>query len=296
LNVLSICDGMSCGRIALERAGIKVNTYYASEINPNSIKITQKNYPDTIQIGDVTLLTNWLNTIIKAKDKINMLIGGTPCEDLSVTAIDRKDISRGLEGCQSKLFYEYVKILNLIKPEYFLFENVASMTNDNRDLISKILGVTPILINSNLLAAQDRERYYWTNISNITQPKDKGLVLKDIMETNVDEKYYYKQDYEFYGYDKKIIARLNLKTHDLCKRVYNPNFKSPTLTAVQGGYQEKKVFDNGRCRKLTPLEYERLQTVPERYTEGVSNSARYSLLGDGWTIDIITHILKNINK
>jgi len=114
------------------------------------------------------------------------------------------------------------------------------------------------------------------------------------LQHDVDEKYYYKEDYEFYGYDKKIIARLNLKTHDLCKRVYNPNFKAPTLTAVQGGYQEKKVFDNGRCRKLTPVEYERLQTVPDGYTEGVSNSARYSMLGDGWTVDIIAHIFRNI--
>lgn len=291
MNVLSICDGMSCGQIALELAGIKVDTYYASEINPNSIKITQKNYPNTIQLGDVNLIKDKLKTL----NKINLLIGGTPCEDLSITAVDRKDISKGLEGCQSKLFYQYVNILEIIKPEYFLFENVASMTDNNKDAISSILGVKPILINSNLLAAQDRERYYWTNIPNIIQPKDKGLVLKDIMESNIPEKYYYKQDYEFYGWDKKIIARLNLKTHDLCKRVYNPNFKAPTLTAVQGGYQEKKVFDNGRCRKLTPVEYERLQTVPDGYTEGVSNSARYSMLGDGWTVDVITWILKHIN-
>ena len=216
------------------------------------------------------------------------------CENLTITAVDRKDVCNGLIGDKSKLFWEYIRIKNLIKPKYFLLENVASMNEESKNIITEQMGVKPILINSNLLAAQDRERYYWTNIPNITQPKDKGLVLKDIMETNVDEKYYYKQDYEFYGYDKKIIARLNLKTHDLCKRVYNPNFKAPTLTAVQGGYQEKKVFDNGRCRKLTPLEYERLQTVPDNFTEGVSNSARYSMLGDGWTVDVIAHIFRNI--
>lgn len=169
------------------------------------------------------------------------------------------------------------------------------MTEDNKIEITKQIGVEPILINSNLVSAQDRERLYWTNIPNIIQPEDKGIILKDILQHDVNEKYYYKQDYEFYGYDKKIIARLNLKTHDLCKRVYNPNFKSPTLTAVRGGYQEKKVFDNGRCRKLTPIEYERLQTVPDGYTEGVSNSTRYSMLGDGWTVDVIYWILKHIN-
>jgi len=282
---------MSSGQIALERVGIKINKYYASEIKPTSIKITQKNYPNTIQLGDIEKLTE---EKLYQLEKIYLLIGGSPCVDLSITAIDRKDISKGLDGCQSRLFWEYIRILEIVKPKYFLFENVASMTNNNRDLISKILGVSYISINSNLVTAQDRERYYWTNIPNITQPEDKGLVLKDIMETNVDEKYFYKQDFVFYGYDKKIIARLNLKTHDLCKRVYNPNFKSPTLTAVQGGYQEKKVFDNGRCRKLTPLEYEKLQTVPDNFTEGVSNSNRYSLLGDGWTVDVVSHIFKNI--
>ena len=217
------------------------------------------------------------------------------CQDLSITAVDRKDICNGLEGTKSKLFNEYLRIKNKINPKYFLLENVASMTEENKNEITKQMGVEPILINSSLVSAQERERLYWTNIPNITQPEDKGIILKDILQREVDEKYYYKQDYEFYGYDKKIIARLNLKTHDLCKRVYNPNFKAPTLTAVRGGYQEKKVFDNGRCRKLTPIEYEKLQTVPDRYTEGVSNSARYSMLGDGWTVDVITHIFKYIN-
>ena len=293
MNVLSLFDGISCGQLALERAGIKVDTYYASEINPNSIKIAQKNYPDTIQLGDILELSN---DKIDQLGKIDLLIGGSPCQDLSITAVDRKDICNGLEGIKSKLFNEYLRIKNKINPKYFLLENVASMTEENKNEITKQIKVEPILINSSLVSAQERERLYWTNIPNITQPEDKGIILKDILQREVDEKYYYKQDYEFYGYDKKIIARLNLKTHDLCKRVYNPNFKAPTLTAVRGGYQEKKVFDNGRCRKLTPVEYERLQTVPDGYTEGVSNSARYSMLGDGWTIDIITHILKHIDK
>jgi DNA (cytosine-5)-methyltransferase 3A len=292
MNILSLFDGCSCGQLALERAGIPINTYYASEINPSSIKITQKNYPNTIQLGDVTQLTYQK---IKKLHKIDILIGGSPCEDLTITAVDRKDINKGLEGDKSKLFFEYVRILDTVNPKYFLLENVASMTDENKIHITKLLGVEPILIDSGLVSAQDRLRYYWTNISNITQPKDKGLILEDIMEVAVDNKYYYDKNFEFYGLDKKVCGKLQVNTHDLCKRVYNPNFKCATLTAVQGGYQEKKVYDNGKVRKLTPVEYERLQTLPDNYTYGVSNSARYSLCGDGWTVDVIAHILSHIN-
>jgi len=292
LIVLSTFDGCSCGQVALNRLKFKINTYYASEINSNSIKITQKNYPTTIQLGDILLLTE--QKLINL-GVIDLLLGGSPCEDLSITAVDRKDINKGLEGKKSSLFYKYVKILYIVKPQYFLFENVASMTNENKDIITLELGVEPILIDSGLVSAQDRERYYWTNIPNIQQPKDKELVLKDIMESEVEEKYYYKKPFEFYGLDKKICGRLEVKSHDLVKRIYNPYFKCATLTAVQGGYQEKKVYDNGRVRKLTPIEYERLQTLPDNYTQGVSNTARYSACGDGWTVDVITHILKNIN-
>ena len=292
MRVLSLFDGCSCGQVALERANIKIDTYYASEINPNSIKITQKNYPNTVQLGDVTQIGE---REIKQLGKVDLLIGGSPCEDLSITAVDRKDIDEGLKGKKSSLFYKFVEILHIIKPKYFLLENVASMTENNVNIITSKLGVTPILIDSGLIAAQDRDRLYWTNIPNIQLPEDKGLVLKDIMETNVDEKYYYNKPFEFYGLDKKVCARLQVNSHDLVKRVYNPNFKCGTLTAVQGGYQEKKVYDNGRVRKLTPIEYERLQTLPDNYTYGVSNSARYSLCGDGWTVDVVAHIFKNIN-
>lgn len=293
MNVLSLFDGMSCGQIALNRTNIKYNTYYASEINPNSIKITQKNYPDTIQLGNITLLTY---EKLKSLNKIDLLIGGSPCEDLSVTAVDRKDINKGLDGEKSKLFYEYVRILDFLHPKYFLLENVASMTDENKNVISKKLGIEPILIDSGLVSAQDRERLYWTNIPNVQQPLDKGLVLKDILETNVTEKYFYNKPFEFYGLDKKVCGKLQVNSHDLCKRIYNPNFKCATLTAVQGGYQEKKIYDNGRCRKLTPIEYERLQTIPDDYTYGVSDTARRSMCGDGWTIDVITFIFKNLIK
>ena len=290
MNVLSLCDGMSCGQIALERAGIKIDTYYASEIIDYSIKITQKNYPNTIQIGDMTKLTE--GDLNKFKG-IDLLLCGTPCKSLSITNI--KEYEKGLNG-SSKLFFDFVKIKNYIKPQYFLFENVASMTEENKNIISKLLGVKPIRINSNLVSAQDRDRYYWTNIKVDYLPNDKNIVLKDIMlnTEEVEDKYWYKQDFDFHGLDKKICATLHINGHDILKRVYNPNFKCATLTACTGGNKQKKVYQDNRCRKLTPLEYERLQTVPEKYTEGVSMTNRYNMLGDGWTVDVISHILSFI--
>ena len=290
MNVLSLCDGMSCGQIALERAGIKIDTYYASEIADYSIKITQKNYPNTIQIGDMTKLTE--GDLNKFKG-IDLLLSGTPCKSLSIA--NTKEYEKGLNG-SSKLFFDFVKIKNYIKPQYFLFENVASMTEENKNIISKLLGVKPIRINSNLVSAQDRDRYYWTNIKVDYLPNDKNIVLKDVMlnTEEVEDKYWYKQDFDFHGLDKKVCATLHLKGHDILKRVYNPNFKCATLTACRGGNLQKKVYQDNRCRKLTPLEYERLQTVPERYTEGVSMTNRYNMLGDGWTVDVISHILSFI--
>ena len=287
MNVLSLCDGMSCGQIALERAGIKIDTYYASEIADYSIKITQKNYPNTIQIGDMTKLTE--GDLNKFKG-IDLLLSGTPCKSLSIANI--KEYEKGLNG-SSKLFFDFVKIKNYIKPQYFLFENVASMTEENKNIISKLLGVKPIRINSNLVSAQDRDRYYWTNIKVDYLPNDKNIVLKDIMlnTEEVEDKYWYKQDFDFHGLDKKVCATLHINGHDILKRVYNPNFKCATLTACTGGNKQKKVYQDNRCRKLTPLEYERLQTVPEKYTEGVSMTNRYNMLGDGWTVDVISHIL-----
>ena len=288
MKVLSLFDGMSCGQIALERVGIKVDKYYASEINPYSIKITQKNYPGTIQLGDVR------NIHTKQLAKIDLLIGGSPCQNLSITAIDREEVANGLKGSKSSLFFEYVKLLKELKPRYFLLENVASMTNENRDIMSEFMGVEPIFIDSNLVTAQDRARYYWTNIPNIQQPQALNICLKDIMQPNVDEKYFYDRPFTFNGWDKKIIATLDLKGHEQMKRVYNPLMTCGTLTACRGGNLQKKVYENGRCRKLTPTEYEILQTVPIGYTEGVSESQRYNMLGDGWTVDVIAHIFANM--
>ena len=284
-------DGLSGGQLALNKAKIKYNKYYASEINPYSIKTTQKNYPDTIQLGDVKELTN---EKLSKLEKIDLLIGGSPCTNLTITVINNYDYNQGLEGEQSRLFYEYIRIKNFLKPRYFLLENVASMTDENRDIITQYMGVEPILLNSDIFSAQDRERYYWTNIPLDPLPQSKNLVLKDIMEPNVEEKYFYKQPFKLHGWDKKVIATLELKCHDIGKRVYNPNMTCATLTGVRGGYQEKKVYDNGRCRKIIPLEYERLQNVPDQYTYGVADSKRYTMLGDGWTIDTIAYLFKNL--
>lgn len=304
MNILSLFDGMSCGQLALQRAGIKYDKYFASEIYEPAIKITQKNYPNTIQLGDVTKIDE---DRLKQLPKIDLLIGGSPCQNLSIAVINNYEHNQGLKGEKSSLFYEYVRILRWLKRNNnkdikFMLENVGSMKNKDRDIITEVLGVEPLNINSNLVSAQDRDRYYWTNIDVKGLPKDKGLVLKDIMlpKEEVDKletgrtKFWYDKAFDYHGDDKKVIATLHIKGHDILKRVYNPNDKCATLTACRGGNLQKKVFQDGRCRKLTPLEYERLQTVPDNYTEGVANTHRYNMLGDGWTIDVIVHILKHL--
>lgn len=294
MNVLSLFDGMSCGQIALERAGLDVARYYASEIDKHAIYVTQKNYPNTLQLGDVTAVD------FRQLKNIDLLIGGSPCRNLSPIIqgnnhLNHARIERGLKG-DSALFFQYVKALEITNASYFLFENVAGMRAQDKEIITKSLGVAPIEINSSLVSAQNRPRLYWTNIPNITQPQDKGIMLKDILEENVDEAYFYKNPFNFLGDDKNVVAELifDFKAHDLVRRVYNQNGKCGALTSCRGGNLQKKVLDKGRVRKLTPTEYERLQTVPEGYTEGVSKGQRYNMLGDGWTVDVVAHIFKNM--
>ncbi|WP_025909308.1 DNA cytosine methyltransferase [Priestia flexa] len=291
--VLSLFDGMSCGQIALERAGIKIKKYYASEVNKPSIKVTQKNYPNTIQLGDITKLTD---DQLRALGQIDYLIGGSPCQNLSPIVIGNEEHGNGLEGIKSKLFYEYIRVLRIVKPKYFLLENVEGMKGKDKEIITLCMGVEPIMIDSGLVSAQERKRYYWTNIPNIQQPPNKGLVLKDIMEEEVDEKYFYTIPYQFFGLDRRIAAKLDLYNYDMLQRVYSPYFQAPCLTGCRGGHKQKKVMDNGRPRKLTPTEYERLQTVPENYTEGVADGHRYNMLGDGWTVDVIAWIFSHTPK
>lgn len=292
MNVLSLFDGISCGHVALERAGINVDNYYASEIDEYAIKITNKNYPNTIQLGDVRNITS---DVLDKLPKIDMIIGGSPCQDLSNYKYDRGEVT-GLNGEKSGLFYEYIRILKYVKPKYFLLENVASMEDKWKNLISQITGVQPIMINSALVCTAERKRLYWTNIPNVTQPQDKGIMLKDIVQdaNEVPEKYWYNKPFTYNGDDKKVQCTLEIKGHRQMKEVNNLNGKCATLTTCNGGNIQKKVFQNGRCRKLTPLEYERLQTLPDGYTEGVCDTARYSAIGNGWTVDVIAHIFKGL--
>lgn len=297
INVLSLCDGMSCGHIALDEVGIKVNKYYASEIEENAIKVTNDNYPDTIQIGDVTQITEEL---LKTLPKIDLVIFGSPCRSLSKATAGRKKYNDGLKGV-SKLFYPCQKILQWIKENnnhnvYFLVENVDSDKKADIGEMSFLLGVQPVLINSNLFSAQDRRRYYWTNIPIGELPQSNPLVIKDIMDSEVDEKYFYKKDFTYHGDDKKVCATLHINGHDILKRVNNKNFKAPTLTSCRGGNLQKKVFDNGRCRKLTPNEYRKLQTIPEWYKMNVADGHIYNMCGDGWTIAVIVWIFKGMIK
>lgn len=293
MNVLSLFDGISCGRVALERAGIEVDKYYASEIEEKSIQISRKNYPDIIQVGDVTQL--------KGEDfkDIDIIIGGSPCQSFS-NAGNRL----GFDG-KSGLFYEYVRLLKEINPKYFLLENVK-MKQEWQDIISKELGVEPIEINSNLVSGQNRRRLYWTNIKNIQQPKDKNIFLADILENEVDNRYYLTESQiktinRNFGSKGKTI---NLDENSLVEKITYPsrinqkfgNIKSPTLVAAMGtgGGNVPVIVKDSLIRKFTEIECERLQTLPDNYTQGISSTARYKSIGNGWTVDVIAHILKNI--
>jgi DNA (cytosine-5)-methyltransferase 3A len=395
MNVLSLFDGMSCGQQALERAGIKVDNYYASEIDKYAIKVTMANYPNTIQLGSVTEVDGYL------LPKIDLLIGGSPCQSFSfagkrkgMSTKDEQEIltlehylqlkadGYEFEG-QSYLFWEFMRLLNECKPTYFLLENVM-MGEKWEKVLSKAIGVKPIMINSSLVSAQNRQRLYWTNIgmqpmglfgdleSVIQQPKDKGILLKDILETEVDEKYFLSERMinGFLAHNKRHIEEKNQTGFNwkptkgdkkanclranaaLCATdnsiiIHNTMPRSSTTgkggtghlsrndgktycldtgntNAVEikqvkqinpslesGGkqpYQQHRIYDiNGitpalmqgksdliintsKIRRLTPIECERLQTVADNYTNHVSDSQRYKMLGNGWTIDVIAHI------
>ena len=398
LKVLSLFDGMSCGQIALNRLGIKVDKYYASEIDKYAIRVTQKNFPDTIQVGDVCEL--------KAEDyqDIDLIMAGSPCQGFSFAG---KQLA--FEDPRSALFFEFVRLLKAIKPKYFLLENVR-MKKEYLAVITEQVSacypdyqgndlfggrIEPIFINSALVSAQSRQRYYWTNIPGVEQPKDKGIVLRDILEDEyvsekeksycIDANYYKGASVEQYknksrrqlvnkpkqvggafrgrAYDKEgkrmdkdgisvanqtkqmlelrkddksnaittvfkdsvvvsndteeriivdeenrqlIIAEATKKGYTVIedgdcfdinypksktRRGRNMKYKCNALTPTAQDYMR---FENLTWRKLTPLECERLQTVPDNYTEGVSNTQRYKMLGNGWTVDVIAHILANM--
>ena len=314
MNVLSLFDGMSCGQLALERAYIDVENYFACEIDKYAIQITQKNFPDTFQWGDVTKIK------MPTEGSIDLLMGGSPCQGFSFAGHQLN-----FDDPRSKLFFDFVDILEKVKPKYFLLENVR-MKKESQDVITKYLGVEPIAINS----AQNRNRLYWTNIPNVTQPQHKGIVLSDILEDlpfseapnylkgtwcgrvrgdmvkSVDDAKancltasMHKGQIPTFVKSKKPIQvgiANDIKGFDIIKRVYSPQGKSPTLTTMQGGHRQPKVAMDNLYRKLTPLECERLQTLPDNYTEGVSNTQRYKMIGNGWTVDVIAHILRGIKN
>lgn len=292
MNVLGLFDGMSCGQLALRKIGLDYDNYFASEIEKAPIKVTQHHFPDTVQLGDINNYKAW------NLPGIDLLIGGSPCQDLSKIKGNKGE---GLHGEKSKLFFKFVECLHKFKPKYFLLENVE-MNQESEDIITSILGVDPVLINSNLFSAQDRPRLYWTNIPIAELPKFNSIVFEDIAERNVDESYFIKDEFaKWNGPNVRMAGSLyryypngKVKYTETTSRVYNSDYKMACLTAVSGGHQEKKVMDNGRPRKLTPLEYERLQTVPDNYTAMVAKSQRYKMLGNGWTVDVIAHILKGL--
>lgn len=289
MKVLSLFDGMSCGQIALQRAGINVDKYYASEVEQAPMAVTQYNFPETIQVGDVTKLD-----FTDFKGEIDILIGGSPCQGLSIANSKRNN----LDDPRSALFYKFIEALNIIKPKYFILENVK-MDAQSQAEFTRLTGVEPIEINSNLVSAQNRKRLYWTNIPNVTQPVDKGILIRDILDkdnveyfqderiekTKVKTKNYYKWDISGKGY------------YSQQDRAY---FKDGKMCCIPKARVKSKlnVVENeeGLYRRTSVEECERLQTVPTGYTKvpGVSNTKRYEMLGNGWTVDVIAHILKNI--
>ncbi len=354
---LSVFDGMSCGRIAIDRLGLPITNYFASEIDKYAVKVAQANYPDTVHIGDVRGIRK------EYLPKIDVLMGGSPCQGFSFAG---KQLN--FNDPRSALFFEFVRLLYELKPKYFLLENVR-MKKEYQDVISSYLGVEPVMINSSLVSAQNRVRFYWTNIPNVSQPEDKGIVLADIVHENTDvdrqksfcldanyhkggnfksyfEKHRRQICFEWLNeyvvpFDKtlqildKEVQRGKIgffRKDSQANRVYYIHDKSVTLCGASGGgaakmgqylfgcitpdrvnkHQNGQRFNEGKkfytltaqdkhgvliegyIRKLTPTECERLQTVPDGYTDHVSNTQRYKMLGNGWTVDVITHIFKGL--
>lgn len=327
MNVLSLFDGMSCGRLALERAGIKVDNYYASEIDKYAQIVSEKNYPNIIRLGSVEGWKDW------NLPHIDMVIGGSPCQGFS-------NAGRGLnfDDPRSKLFFTFVDIVKALKPKYFLLENVM-MKKEWQAVITKYMDVEPIMINSALLSAQNRKRLYWTNIPEVGYPCGKDVILADIIET--DQPYIKTDKKEKDNVLIMVGMADDIKGHDMQRRIYSPLGKSPTLSTMQGGNTQPKImivpeatktgyveihpnegidlthpnsktrrgrrmssksialtagtsdfnwYNGLTYRRLTVKECERLQTLPDNYTEGVSNSQRYKMIGNGWTVDVIAHI------
>jgi|TARA_R110001592_G_scaffold108990_2_gene304334 DNA (cytosine-5)-methyltransferase 3A len=280
MNILSLFDGISCGRVALERAGVKVDNYFASEIDEYAIKMSRFNHDDVQQIGNV------LNIDETALPQIDLIMGGSPCQGFSFAG-------KGLafDDPRSRLFFEFVDLIDRCKPKYFLLENVR-MKKEFLDIITEYLEVEPILINSSLVSAQSRQRYYWTNIPNVGPPEDTcSDMLQDILEPRPSRKYLAGQQLRD-NYQGGNQLNPNYKSQ--ANRIHDIDKKAPTIMAGSHGYANGYVNQDGDIRKLTPIECERLQTLPDNYTDGVSDTQRYKGLGNGWTVDVVAHILRKM--
>jgi len=327
MNVLSLFDGISCARVALDRAGIEVNAYMASEIDKNAIKVSEKNYPDIIRVGSVVGL--------EVEGQVDLLIGGSPCQDLSIAKKDRK----GLDGDRSGLFWEFLRIKKECNPQWFVLENVASMPKADRDIITREMGVEPVMFNASLVSAQSRKRLFWTNIP-FDLPVDRGILLKDILEADVEDKFYVKKEMKTNGKTTGKVGYVGdgeqYGQGGQAHRVYSTEGKTPTMSSgpalikvgrdvgrrlVDGhradadmsipyerrietreddkcGTLTSVAKDNlvvgERIRKLTPIECERLQGLPDNYTEGVAMTHRYKCLGNAFNVDVVAHILGRV--
>lgn len=317
MNVLSLFDGISCGRLALDRAGVKYENYFASEIDDYAILIAQKNFPDTKHLGDVTKVFS------EDLPKIDLIIGGSPCQGFSFAG---KQLN--FDDPRSKLFFEFVRLLRECQPKYFLLENVP-MKQEFIDIISNFLGVEPIMINSALVSAQNRKRLYWTNIPNVTQPKDRNIKLKDIILKDAYPVVLHNL-YRGFGEKKnrvsteksptlrtpaggghipslllseKALAYMDRQTKDGRTHwdfKHYSDIRNDKSSAVVANFFKGvpyNVLKDERCiRKFHPIECERLQTLPDNYTEGVSDTQRYKMIGNGWTVDVIAHIFKGLRE
>lgn len=315
MNILSLFDGISCGRVALDRAGISVNKYYASEIDKYAIQISQKNYPDIIRLGDVN---NWESWDIDWSS-IDLILAGSPCQGLSFAGKQE-----GLDDPRSKLFFRFAEILQHVQsvnPRVkFLLENTR-MKQKPKTIMTQTVGVEPILIDSALVSAQRRKRLYWCNW-HVAQPEDKGILLKDIIHetqgiaikqrprgknkgavfteksptltsNSWEHNNFVCSDAWVNWWNKNKNYQISKKYSFIC----NDKQKAITLTARQYASWNGNFYqlDENVFRKLTPIECERLQTLPDGFTEGVSDTQRYKCLGNGWTVDVIAHILKSMN-
>lgn len=279
MNVLSLFDGMSCGQLALQKVGINVTNYFASEIKPHAMAITQQNFPNTKQLGDVTK--------IKASDlpQIDLLIGGSPCQDFSRA----NRVQKGADGEKSGLFWEYVRLLKELKPKYFLLENVR-MKKEWQDLISEELGVQPVRINSSLVSGVLRDRFYWTNIPMDELPQDKNINLRDILDDGYVDRD--KGMCLLESYSRPLKNPVKIARRYFKYGFWQVIFKDEeTYNKLKDNYE---LAQEGDVRYMNQNEMERAQSVPEGYTNSLTRNDAACLLGDGWTVDVIAHIFKGL--